>query len=124
MDSFSYEKLEAAVQIAENHWNAGNLELAFQEYQRILRGRVQLKRELTDDFSFTAADIFLMERTADLASLFDQAEAADGLYASIISLTEDAGNLFAADYARLKGFIWHYSIHATEMLTICCGGWN
>ncbi len=98
----AHKDLESAVRIAESHWRAGNLERAYQTYQQILKDQVLLKRGPADGSSFGAADLVVMERTADLAVIFNEGEAADSLFVTIIQLSESAGNLFAADYARLK----------------------
>lgn len=98
----AHEDLEAAVRIAESHWSAGNLGRAYQAYQAILKNQVLSKGAPANGSSFTAADLVVMERTADLAVIFNEGGAADGLFLAIIQLSEAAGNFFVADYASLK----------------------
>ena len=92
----THQALEAAVQRAEDHWRRGAWTAALDAYAEILTRRLALKVELT------AADLVVVDRVADLASLFGQSEAADNLLAGSVSLLRAAGNQNGANYTLLK----------------------
>src|SRR5271166_2862182 len=89
--------LEASVAAAEADCNAGNWQLAFESYVKLLRDR--LSKSQPADFestTLTGADAVVLERTAELAVLLGQTTAADYIFAGLISAFKRADNHFAS----------------------------
>lgn len=100
MEQTSIEQLDQSVTDAENLWRTGRLAAAAEIYENILLKRL---RETANDInSLTAADLVIIERLADLSILLGNSEAADSLLDGIGKLTAEAGNIFAADYIKIK----------------------
>ena len=96
----SFAALEAAVQAAEEQWRRGDLVGALHSYTDILMQRLAGTSQAL--MSLTAADMVIIERLANLAVPCGHVEAADALLASMVALSERAGNRYAADYAALQ----------------------
>lgn len=94
--------LEREAQSAENRRQRGDLAGAYEIYRAALRQRVSATESDEAGFAFQAADLVIIEQTADLALLFGQTKAADSLLSAMMSLNRRAGNQFGADYTLLK----------------------
>lgn len=90
------------MQEAENNWQRGDFAVAFAQYQSLLRERLLAGGCKSALATLTAADMVIIERTADLAILFGYTEAADNLLAGMMMLNQQAGNRYGADYIMLK----------------------
>ncbi len=95
----SFAGLEAGVQRAEDDIRAGRYGAALEAYTDLLNGRLALEGGVD---SFGAADLIVIERLAELATLFGQFAAADDLLVAMIGLCRRAGNDLAGDYTQLK----------------------
>jgi tetratricopeptide (TPR) repeat protein len=95
----SFGELQTGVQRAEDDLRAGRYRAALDAYTVLLRGRLALAGGID---SFGAADLVVIERLAELATLFGLFGAADDLLLSMVELCRRAGNDLAADYTQLK----------------------
>lgn len=93
-------ELEKNVKKAELCWERSDFVRAKDIYLATLRERLIFVADRGQ--KFIAADLFIIERLADLALLFGDFSAADDLLSSLTMLCEDAENFWVADYARLK----------------------
>jgi CHAT domain-containing protein len=96
----SVRALDDAVQAAEDLLRDGRHREAMQAYLRLLDRR--LTEWLEAGAQAKVTDLVVIERTAELASLFALVGAADDLLNAMAQLCRDAGNDMAADYAQLK----------------------
>src|SRR5438874_5552914 len=95
-DGLSFAQLEAGAQAAEEAFAAGRYRAALGAYGDLLHGR------LATAASLGAADLVVIERLAELATLFGWFEAADNLLEAMVVLCREAKNELAADYAHMK----------------------
>jgi hypothetical protein len=96
----SFAALEAGVQAGEDAFRAGRYRDALQLYCQLLAGRLRSGNGGTSHLS--AADLVVVERVAELATLFGLFDAADDLLQGVVELARGAGNDLAADYTLLK----------------------
>jgi hypothetical protein len=96
----SLRALEGAMQAAEDLLRAGRHRDALVAYMRLLDRR-QAER-LDTGRAARSADLLLIERTAELASMCALVDAADDLLLAMAQFCRSEGNDQAADYAQLK----------------------
>jgi tetratricopeptide (TPR) repeat protein len=99
-EAISFAELNAGVQKAEDL-------LALRRYREALTVYVELLRRRLDavaggDGGFDEADLIVVERLAELATLFGFFDAADSLLEGMVTLCREAGNDLGADYAHMK----------------------
>jgi tetratricopeptide (TPR) repeat protein len=92
--------LEAGVQTAEDLISAGSYSAALTCYQDLLRKRLESVEN--GSASFVSADLVIIERLAELSTLFGLFEAADSLLQAMVALCREANNELAGDYAHMK----------------------
>jgi tetratricopeptide (TPR) repeat protein len=90
----------AAFESAEGCFERGDFQGALDGYLALLTERLRVTQ--TAAVSFTSADLFVVERLADLALLYRRLQAADELLAGMAELCLRNRNVFSADYATLK----------------------
>ncbi|HEX5604475.1 MAG TPA: CHAT domain-containing protein, partial [Pyrinomonadaceae bacterium] len=95
----SIDEIKVDFRRAEAARRSGDFRSALAGYLEILSRRVRDIRKSSD---LNAADMVVLERTAELAILFGYDKGADNLLAGMASALESAKNFFAADYATLK----------------------
>ncbi len=89
--------LDRAVAIAEAQFERGQYSAALDRYRAILTVRVEEPRRIT-----TAFDAAVIERVADLATLFGRYDAAEDLLVALSARFRSAGNIVGVDHALLK----------------------
>lgn len=99
MPTTSIDDIEVDFKRAEEARRSGNFKRAFAGYLTILTSRIRVVGEPSN---LTAADMVVLERAAELATLFGYDKGADDLLAGMASLLESAQNFFGADYATVK----------------------
>jgi CHAT domain-containing protein len=92
--------LEAEVQAGEDAFRAGRYRDALQLYSQLLARRLRSGNGGTSHLG--AADLVIVERVAELATLFGHFAAADDLLQGVVELARGASNDLAADYTLLK----------------------
>ena len=90
----------AGIEVAEEELAAGRYRAALDVYANLLRNR--LKTMDTDGGNFKISDLIVVERLAELSTLFGLFAAANDLLDGMVELCQRAGNDLASDYARLK----------------------
>jgi tetratricopeptide (TPR) repeat protein len=90
----------AEFESAEGCFERGDFHGALEGYLALLTERLRIIHAAT--VSFTSADLFVVERLADLALLYHRLQAADDLLAGMAELCLRNRNVFSADYATLK----------------------
>jgi tetratricopeptide (TPR) repeat protein len=98
----TWAEFEAAFQQAQGRFLRGDWLGAFEAFRSILFQRISGSGFDGEAAFPTQADLLIVERTADLAFLLGQREAADYLLAGMGDLCQQAGNVYGADYACLK----------------------
>ena len=103
MTSKSHADLEAAAQAAEEQRRQGDTAGALASYQALILQRLTDGRtQGTALETLKAADIVIIDRLVNLATLLGYAEAADNLLDGMEMLNQEAGNRYGADYIRFK----------------------
>jgi CHAT domain-containing protein len=96
----SISELEAGARRAEAELAGGRMATALRAYRDLLAGRL-VARSLSS-VELVAADLVIIERTAELSVLFGDYAAADELLAAMAQLCLQAGNVYGADWTTLK----------------------
>ena len=97
----SIDEMEFEFRLAEQARRAGKFRLALDRYLTIISRR-QAALAQRSRSQMEAADIVVLERTAELAVLFGHDEGADSLLAGMASALESGSNFFGADYTVIK----------------------
>lgn len=96
----THAELNAGMRTGEVAIGAGRWRDALAAYKHLLE-RI-LARRIDHGASWKGADLQIIERLAELATLFCLGEAADNLLRAMFGLAVEAGNDLTADYAQLK----------------------
>ncbi|MEO1144238.1 MAG: CHAT domain-containing protein [Cyanobacteria bacterium J06638_22] len=91
----SFDALQAAVAIAEQHRQRGDLSAAYDAYLAIATRRFTQQ-------TLTRADLIVLRLLADLATLFGDYAGATSILSGITGLYADAGNEQWADFTRCQ----------------------
>jgi tetratricopeptide (TPR) repeat protein len=100
MDSVPSGEFEAQCRGAEALLVAGDYGEAYGAFQRALLGRTRSRAQ--QDAPPDSLDLAVIERVAELAVLFGDHDAADGLIESYAAFARRAGNRYLGDYGALK----------------------
>lgn len=96
----SFPQMLTGIEAAEEELAAGRYHSALDAYANLLRKRLATIDD--EGGKFIAADLVIVERLAELSTLFGLFAAANDLLDAVVKLCERAGNDVASDYAQLK----------------------
>jgi hypothetical protein len=102
MNFDTFEEIQAAFSAAEELRRGGEYDAALDGYVAILEARLSQMFGGGGLPELTAADLTIVERTADLAALLGYRDAADDLLCGMTTQLEQVGNYVGADYAAVK----------------------
>src|SRR5215831_8182559 len=110
MDRHTFELLEARVQEAEDAWRSGNRQQAWECYRSILRQRLE---QVGYNFAaLTAADLWIVERWADISIPFGRVHDADHLLTLAANGYRRIGSNYGFDLITLKRIHLCFGRHA------------
>lgn len=98
----TFEDVQAAFSAVEELRKKGRLAGALDGYIEIIEARMENLVGGGDATELSAADLTILERTAELAALFGHHEAADDLLAAMADQLEQVENYVGSDYTTLK----------------------
>lgn len=103
MADFSFNEYEAAVARCEELRRAGAFREALVKYSELLHLRLtQLRQTANGEIRWIAADLVVIEQTADLSLLCGYPDTADNLLEAAVGISAGANNHYAAAYTTLK----------------------
>ena len=97
--TLSHDQLVTGIEAAEDELAGGRYRAALESYASLLRGRLATDGGAVE---FGAADLIVLERLAELATLFGLFASAADLLDAMVVLCRRADNTLASDYAQLK----------------------
>lgn len=101
-DDSRFDNLLEAIQQAENTRRQGNAQEALQCYLDILKRRLADTNRVGASARWTAADLVVIDRTAELALFLGHLDAADGLMNGMAQLCLREQNVYVADFATVR----------------------